>query len=303
MTNIITIPNDNDPVFNGLRRTLYRWARRNSWGFTGYNDQFDHITQIRRVARGPTIRLLDFVCHGAPEKFDHTASYDAVQFGTDLSQVAGFNSTSEVYLDACNTALTSIFVNEPIAQKLADGTRCTVYGTTGYMTGTYAQGNEQCFAGPDVPSGPLPPYPGAQSAVGRDVWIAFRPRLRHATVAPQLAGLTVGVDIQGRVWVGVDPNAFRDFKMTSGNSINIYSMEPNSKDLAKYIERILRSRPVPFPALRMAPDATINYYRKDDVLILDVYANGGLIKDRISGKTWRVKNSSEFSSLVCKKLA
>jgi hypothetical protein len=72
-----------------------------------------------------------------------------------------------------NTSLKSPF-GGPIAQAVANGAGCLVYGTRGYMKGRYAQGNEKSFASPSA----LHPYPCAEDALGRYVWIAFYPQMQ-----------------------------------------------------------------------------------------------------------------------------
>lgn len=42
----------------------------------------------------------------------------------------------------------------------------------------------------------------------------------------------------------------------------------------------------------MAPDLTINYVVNNDLRILDVFANGALIRDRVTGLAWRVPSGS-----------
>jgi hypothetical protein len=297
MASIITIPNDNDPVMNSERKRIVPWAPSHGWAYTGYNNESDHIAQIRRVAGGAPMQVLDLDCHGNPGVFDDTFSSTALQFGKSLAQSPGFSANTTIILDACNTGLISNFVSVPIAQTVADGARCTVYGAKGYMTGTYAEGNEQCYAGPELHA-PLPSYPGAQAAVGRNVWIAFRPRGFRETDMSELRSMTVGVDQLGRVWASFDPMAFREVQMIEANSITIRAHAHATKGLEDLLEGILRSDPVEFPQLRMAPDITINYFRDEQVTILDVYANGGLLKDRISGKTWRVQENTKLAALV-----
>ncbi len=244
MANIITIPNDNDAVMNSERQRIVPWAPSHGWTYTGYNNESDHIAQIRRAGAGQGLQILDFDCHGNPTVFNHTNINTAAQFGRTLAQSPGFSPNTAIYLDACNTGLTSSY-GGPIAQQVANGARCTVYGTKGYMTGTYAEGNERCYAS----SQGLPAYPGGQDATGRNVWIVFRPA--HA-----------------------------------------------AQSLVRVLNSVMDSEPVPFPALRMAPDVTINYSDDEKATILDVYANGGLLKDRLSGKAWRVENPEELNTSV-----
>jgi hypothetical protein len=268
MARIITIPNDNDSVMNSERQRVVPWAATHGWIYTGYNNESDHIAQIRRVGGGQPLEILDFDCHGNPTVFNHTNINTALQFGRTLSQSTGFSANTAIYLDACNTGLTSSY-GGPIAQTVADGARCTVYGTKGYMTGTCAEGNEHCYASPNG----LPPYPGAQDAVGRNVWIAFRPRAREDA-------------------------AVMDSEMIAASSINIQAGVRGAEGLSDMLTRVMRTEPVEFPSLRMAPDITINYSDGRSVTILDVYANGGLIKDRIAGTAWRVENPTELHELV-----
>jgi hypothetical protein len=264
MAKIISIPNDNDPVMNSERQRIAPWAPAHGWIYTGYNDQGDHIAQIRRVGGGGPLEILDLDCHGAPTIFDHTPISSALTWAQELSRSTGFSANTAIYLDACNTGLTSAY-GGPIAQVVANGARCRVYGTKGYMTGTYAEGNERCYASV---SG-YPPYPGAQDASGRNVWIAFGPQ-----------------------------TGLKQLTMSELRSLSIIYNQRETAELASAIENILEGQPTEFPNLRMAPDITLNYTRANSVLILDVYANGGLIKDRISGLSWRVSNPERLQTLV-----
>jgi hypothetical protein len=72
MAQIITIPNDNDPVMNAERQRIVPWAPTHGWIYTGYNNEGDHIAQIRRVGNGASLDVLDFDCHGNPTVFNHT---------------------------------------------------------------------------------------------------------------------------------------------------------------------------------------------------------------------------------------
>jgi hypothetical protein len=263
---IITIPNDNDPVMNSERSRIVPWAPTNGWVYTGYNNESDHIAQIRRAGGGSNLETLDFDCHGNPTVFDHTYLASARAFGLNLSRSSGFSPNTAVYLDACNTGLTSSF-GGPIAQEVANGARCTVYGTKGYMTGTFAENNEQCYA----TTNGLPAYPGSQDASGRNVWIAFPPGALAKTEG-----------------------------MPAFPSITVRSDDDRTRGVAGLVETALETEPVEFPRLRMAADVTINYIRPADVLILDVYANGGLIKDRMSDLCWRMptRNLEEFQAAL-----
>jgi hypothetical protein len=296
MANIISIPNDNDPVMNAERKRIVAWAPGQGWIYTGYNDETDHLAQLRRSGAGAAIQVLDFDCHGNPGVFDHTSSATAKPFGSGLAKLPGVTSSTEVYVDACNTGLVSNFVSVPIAQTLADGTRCTVYGTKGYMTGTFAEASEECFRGPNL-NPALPAYPGAQDAKGRNVWLAFRPR----DIAPDttgLPGLSIRVDSSGRVWASLDPVSNMEAQVYHGSSLTLHSRAGQVPALAVLLDRVMQSPRTEMPALRMAPDITVTYVRNDEARILDVYANGGIVRDRASGDTWHVANPEELATVI-----
>jgi hypothetical protein len=293
MAKIITVPNDNDPVMNADRQRIAIWSASHGWMYSGYNDESDHIAQIRKTSGGAPLEVLDFNCHGNPSCFDDTTSGTASQFGLNLSQSTGFSANTSIYLDACNTGLTSEY-GGPIAQILADAVRCRVYGTKGYMTGTYAEGDEQCYASPNG----LAAYPGAEDAVGRNVWIEFRSRAYKEIEAIGSQTFTIGLDAAGRVWGAFQPAALRRTDMIRPQSLTVQSGSRDVTGVAKLLEEVLRSPSVEFPNLRMAPDVTINYISENGVLTLDVYANGSLVRDRVLGTAWRVQRPAEFRALV-----
>jgi hypothetical protein len=270
MANIISIPDDRDRVMNLERERVVPWSVTHGWIYTGYFTEGNHIAQVRRAGRGMHLVALDFDCHGSPTEFGYTVLNSALRFGRSLSESTGFSGNTVIYLSACNTGLTSDY-GGPISQLVADGAGCTVYGTKGYMTGTYAEGNEQSYA--TLPQ--LPPYPGAQDATGRDVWVPFHPRgLTDAVAGAQ----DLTMDIPSRLTVRTDINS--------------------APELHGALESIMSTQPVEFPSLRIAPDITINFSRGQEVRILDVYANGGLLKDRITGVTWRVQNPKNLQVLI-----
>jgi hypothetical protein len=300
MPKIITIPNDNDPVMNAERQRVPPWAATHGLTYTGYNNQADHLVQVGRAGGGLSLDALDFDCHGAPTVFNHTFLAGAEAFGRALSQITGFSANTAVYLDACNTGLTSAF-GGPIAQAVANGARCTVYGTKGYMTGTFAEGNEECFIGTEF-NPALPPYPGAQRASGRSVWIAYRPTHVRETDLKELRTMTVGLDPAGRVWAMFDPSGFREAPLSAASSITVRADSSDRTGLARALYAVMSGEPTEFPNLRMAPDTTINYETEEGVRILDVFANGGLVKDRVSGQTWRVSEPSELQTYLVQAL-
>ncbi|GEM_PF-2502145 len=289
MAKIITIPNEDDPQMNEERRRLAPWARPNGWIYTGYETESDHIAQIRAVSAGAPLEVLDFVCHGTPTRFNDT--FFVEEFGRSLSQIPRFSADTAIYLDACNTGL-GASSSSSIAQVVANAAGCTVYGAKGYIKvgTTYAEGNEVCEAAPDG----FAPYPGAQDATGRNVWIAFRPETNRER--PQLQNVTFGMDADGRVWASFRPTAFRRTIMIESQSVNIRDDLGDATGLSALLNEIMDSAPVEFPPYRMAPDTTINYIHNGEVLIIDVYANGSLLRERISGNSWRVENVTQFQT-------
>lgn len=260
MVKIITIPNDNDETMNAERARIIPWVNLHGWIYTGYNNQPDHIAQIRSLGAGGPLEVLEFDCHGNPIVFNHTYFSSAYAFARTLSQLTGFSENTLIFLSACNTGLKSSF-GSSIAQRVADGANCTVYGTKGYMSGTYAENNEHCFVSIDD----LPPYPEAQNESGRNAWIAFHP-----------TGLSKYDKEEDVMSLSININA----------SLNI-----NDQNIAlnNALENIIQGGLSVFPILRIAPDLTINYTTyNNEFLILDIFANGGLVKERISGRCWRV---------------
>jgi hypothetical protein len=269
MLKIITISNDNDDAINRVRSRIPSWARQHGWIYTGYNNSEDNIARIRGVANGTQIEVIDCVCHGTPTLFNGTTLTKALTWGQKLSQVPGVTSHTSVYLDACNTGLTWEQFG-PIAQEVANGAGCRVFGTKGYAEGTYAEQNEVCEASPVViPPYRVTPYPGAHDARGRNVWIEFRSRaITHEKI------------------------------MSEQISFDVSRGKEDAGELVLAIEAILDTKTIEFPKLRIAPDLTLNYERDDRIRVLDIYANGGLVKDRIHNDAWAVPDPERFQAVL-----
>jgi hypothetical protein len=180
MIRLITIPNDNDPEIDRCRQRLAPWAATQGWTYVGYNDSADHIEQIGRAAAGRAIEVIDCISHGTPTKFEHTDLGRADAWGRAMARVIGLSNQTKIYLDGCNTGLTWAGLG-PIAQAVANGARCTVLGTRGYVSTStcFAEGNEICTR----TSGSAQPYRGARDAIGRDVWLHFFPQAATGQVS------------------------------------------------------------------------------------------------------------------------
>lgn len=281
MIQLITLPNDNDPALNFVREALASFVAdpANGWLFTGYNNEADHLIQITNHATGDPIHILDFVCHGSPAQFSYTDLLTVDSFSNNLAQIQGVSSATSIILDGCNTGLATDF-GESIAQRLADATGCNVFGAKGYMRGTFAEGNEQCTASePDLAA-----YPGAVNAFGRDVWIGFAPN-------------PVPLDTLKINFMSFSIN------LRTTDTLAIEETTSREQELSAFLDNILQEPLIEFPALRMAPDVTINYTRDDENVILDVFANGSLVKERISGRTWKVENTEGLKTIIRKFLA
>lgn len=267
MVQIITIPTDREPVMLLETGRIGPWAQSHGWVYEGYGNESDHVINIGIGGAGKSLDVLDFDCHGSPTSFDHTYQASLPGFARGLSQLPGFSSNTVIYLDACNTGLTSEF-GGPIAQEMANAAGCTVYGSKGYLRGTFAEGNEICYA--SLGSG-VGAYPGSRDASARNVWIAFSP------VRPPAAP-------------GMAPTGRRRSLMAMASTINFGdgSSELVTNEIIDVINSAFANDPVDFPSLRMAPDITLNYVHGNDVQVLDVYANGALIRDRRTGLAWRI---------------
>lgn len=307
MSQIITIPNQNDDAMNDERERIKPWTLKNRpWVYTGYDNEVDHIIKIKRTSAnagprlprppGPPrvpqipstpIRTLDFDCHGSPCEFGYTDRGTVFDFGRSLAQLLGFSAKTEIYLSACNTGLTSVYAPVSIAQSLANAAGCAVYGAQGYMWGTYAEGNEDCKKEYQT----LEAYPGAINAKGRKVWKRFDPNTQIADLS-DMRTLTVAVD----------PTQPKEITMSEANSLTINSQVAAFQEICGALQAIMRSTPVEFPKLRMAPDVTINYIHNGQARALDVFANGSLLRDRISGDTWAVKDTDQFTAAVVQHL-
>jgi hypothetical protein len=183
-----------------------------------------------------------------------------------MGQVAGFSDQTEIYLDACNTGLIWARLG-PIAQAVANGAGCTVFGTKGFISTatSFAEGNEVCVQ----TSGGAQPYRGAENASGRNVWLPFYPQVAAAPLV--------------------------SFETTH---LNLAADNRFHPPLSQLVADIMQGVAVDFPPLRMAPDITITYQNGSAVFILDVYGNGGLLRDRASSTTWSVTRVEEFQGLL-----
>jgi len=85
-------------------------------------------------------------------------------------------------------------------------------------------------------------------------------------------------------------------------SFNLRVGKQDEAGLAPLLDGLMRTKSVEFPNLRMAPDITISYHSDKRVIILDVYANGGLVKNRLTNTAWRVENVRELQTIVRKVL-
>jgi hypothetical protein len=254
MAKIITVPNIDDPVMNADRTRISLWAPTNGWIYAPYNDPSDHVTQINDAAAGNAIETLDLDGHGSPQSFSGMGPSDIEAFGRSLRTVTGFSANSIIYLDGCNTGLTDAVC---ISQVLADAVGCSVYGSKGYLTGTYAEGTAHCY--PTLDGGA--PYPGSVEAQGDAVWNRLAP-------------------------------AAFERRRTMTGSITIrtqHHLSVEESNLIELLERVIAGPTVEFPQLRMAPDGTINYLRHNrEAAIFDLYGNGAFIRNRITGDTFRV---------------
>lgn len=133
--------------------------------------------------------LYDLVAHANPLQF-YTMSLSS--FIKKMNAKCTLDTNTVLYLNGCNTGVPQYRSNNDYrsaAAILADSIGCIVYGSRGYLEGTFAQQNEQCYTynrvGTDA-------YPGSVSASGSDVWIRCKPTLTHRNKKKQTPKMNVG---------------------------------------------------------------------------------------------------------------
>lgn len=131
-----------------------------------------------RINNNKKISELDMVVHSIPGKFGTYFDMDDIcMFADRLKEYIDVNTI--IYLNGCNTGVRNrdyaTCIGMSSAQRLANLTGCTVYGSKGYLKGSYAENNESCtshFGSYSV---------GGSNGSGRGVWEICNPSGDHCT--------------------------------------------------------------------------------------------------------------------------
>jgi hypothetical protein len=302
MVTIVTI--HNDPKLYNAQRELKNLAASNGWLFTVYGNEDTHLMALRDLTKNlrDDIGIIDCVCHATPDRFDSSTNGSAKRFGASLSELNGFKPTSTtIYLDGCNTARSYVGSSEaPIAQMVANGAGCTVYGSKGYIKGTKVQKNERCWT-VDPDGRPVEPDPNFR---GDDVWQPFGRQKSKVAPGSDVQTYSFQVDASGQVWMTVDPPFFGNLPKTRRLDFTVRAgdTEKTDRELEITLNDILRGDNVYFPDFRMAPDVSINYIARQRIHILDIYARFHLLRDRVTGETKRIKDPLKMQHFAFQKI-
>lgn len=299
MVKIITIPTFNDSTMNKERERILPKLKNPEWEwacalYDGTPE--DHLANLADEVRGHDIEFLELNCHGNPGMFDAVYGSTVTEFGRALALLSGFSRTTSVYLDACNSGLME-GTSAPIAQRLADAAGCTVYAPKGFMSGTFAERNENCVDGTaEIPH--HVPYPGAQNAKGNDVWARFEPRDTDPFDIDDQRTVTITVDMKGQIATTLNVRSRRRTLVFERRSLTLHMSSHDAFELQDFLDQIRTLEEVRVPHWRMAADTTINLIHDDSVSVLGIYANGSLIKNEIEGRIQRVRDPRALREVV-----
>jgi len=147
------------PVMAALQAKL-KTAALPGWKLIWFDTPSQLLERLDDLRLTPgALAEIEIVSEGGPLKLDGILFMPAdrremspADFGNRLKGVAGFHPATEVYLSGCRTGRKSPrrSLDSCIAQTVANASGGAVRGARGYIRGTHAQGNEQCFADEDA---------------------------------------------------------------------------------------------------------------------------------------------------------
>jgi hypothetical protein len=180
---VIVAPRD-DASLDKERERVINYATTHGWRYTGYDSKGgtswdDLLRELAGILQttDDCIEVLEIDAHGSPDSINGITGSTAYDFGEKLQKLNRFCKNCRIYLSGCNTALRDF--PSPVPQIIANATGCTVYGTVGYMSGTYCEGtartSEETTLHPDDPKRKrhCSPYPGSKKAKGDDCFKPF----------------------------------------------------------------------------------------------------------------------------------
>jgi hypothetical protein len=211
---------------------------------------------------------IEIVAHGNPATCDDVLIGNAAVVGASLRRIAGVSDETAVYLSGCNTGLD--FNGECVARSFAETFKAPVFGSRGYMAGTYAEQNERCAASFELDGIVYHAYPGGADAYGERVWN------RHGPPSPRTGGEPMQIKIA-----------------TSGfRAVNLGDSQ--GQDLVSTVEEIVRTPPVQSARMRMAPDLTFALRLADGEHVFELLAGGTVLRDPVTKRVWQFERGREI---------
>ncbi len=160
--------NENEPS----RETL----SNNGWQIQQFSTCGEMLDTTISQMKQRQIFLYDLVAHADPLRFNSMA---LSIFINKIKTKCTLDTNTVLYLNGCNTGVPQYTYNNDqrsAAEIIANSIGCIVYGSKGYLKGTFAQQNEQCYKsnneGTDA-------YPDSENASGKNVWKRFEPKPSH----------------------------------------------------------------------------------------------------------------------------
>jgi hypothetical protein len=163
-----------DTALQTYRDQLRPWCPANGWVYQEFhhpNDLLEHLENLLATDPDDCLEGLELIAHGGPNLCDGFEQDNATDLGPRFGQLR-LCRDFYLILSGCNTALGE--ESPPFPQLLANTMDCAVYGTVGYITGTWAEGNAVCTRETEYRGRRYPAYPNSQNATGVDCFRLFR---------------------------------------------------------------------------------------------------------------------------------
>lgn len=267
---IVAAPRDENDVLAEDRTRLSGWAPSNGWSYLEYADIFDLLARISDAQRATSQQVteIEIVAHGNPATCDDLSVGNAAVVGESLRRIAGIANGTAVYLSGCNTGLD--FNGECVAQVFAEPFNAPVFGSRGYVTGTYAEHNARCVASFELDGIVYHSYPGGVDASGDAVWKRFGPPSRRDGGEP--------------MQIKIATSGFRAVNLT----------DSQGQSLLSAVEEILQTSPTQSARMRMAPDLTFALPLPDGEHVFELLAGGTVLRDPVTQRVWQFERGREI---------
>jgi hypothetical protein len=267
---IVAAPGDENDVLTEDRARLAKWAPANGWLYLEYTDALDLLAGVSNTQALYLQELteIEIVAHGNPAICDDVSLGNVAIVGESLRRIAGFTDETAVYLSGCNTGLE--FQGECVARLFADAFKAPVFGSRGYITGTYAEQNERCVASFELDGIVYHAYPGGTDANGDHVWKRFGPPTHRAG----------GEYMQ----IKIATSGFRAVNLADSQGQNLLSA----------VEQIVQTPPSQSVRMRMAPDLTFALRLADGEHVFELLAGGTVLRDPVTKNVWQFERGREI---------